>query len=203
MARVDGSNARQLSDDGLDAENPQITPDGEWVVYWSANPDKLGVWKIRPDGSEATHLVPAPSLFAELSPDGRHVAYVVVASDRLVNSIHVAEVATGRVLPFEIEVSTSLSAADILFGRPRWLPDGSGIAYVGADELDRTGIYVQDFDPQRDTSATRRPLAGFLPDATTESFGISPDGKRITLALMEHTTRLMLAENVRDVEPPR
>ena len=83
------------------------------------------------------------------------------------------------------------------------LPDGSGIAYVGTDDQNRTGIYAQDFVPGSDTSSTRRPLAGFSSELTTESFGISPDGRRITLAVLEESARLMLAEGIPGVDRPR
>ena len=55
VANMDGSGARQLTRDGRDAQNPTHTPD-VWVLYWSSNPENLGVWKIRMDGTEATHL---------------------------------------------------------------------------------------------------------------------------------------------------
>jgi hypothetical protein len=62
---------------------------------------------------------------------------------------------------------------------------------------------LQDFDPARDTSATRRPVAGFYPGLATESFGISPDGKEMTLAGWEQVFSLMLAERVPGVDGPR
>jgi hypothetical protein len=63
-------------------------------------------------------------------------------------------------------------------------------------------VFAQDFVPGRDTTATRRPLAGFTHDFTTESFGISPDGDRITIAGLEQTLQLMLAEGVTGITPP-
>jgi hypothetical protein len=50
---------------------------------------------------------------------------------------------------------------------------------------------VQDFILGKDTSATRRVLAGFDPDLATESFGISPHGSHITLADREQIVSLM------------
>ena len=63
---------------------------------------------------------------------------------------------------------------------------------------------IQDFDPDReDTSSSRRALAGFSDDFITESFGISPDGRRMTLSTMERAQRLMLADGVSGVTRPR
>ena len=64
------------------------------------------------------------------------------------------------------------------------------------DERARTGIYAQEFDPERDTSRTRRKLAGFFDDVKTESFGIAPDGSALTLALTRETRTLMLAQGL-------
>lgn len=203
IANADGSGARQLSNDGLDAENPTFTANGNWVVFWSANPEKLGVWKIRPDGSDATLLIEGPFLTPEVSPDGRYTAYISQELDKLRNTIHVVETETGTLVPFEIEVPTPIGAGSIIYGRMRWLPDGSGLAYVGLDENNRSGIYVQDFVPGEDTRGSRRPLAGFSHDYFSESFGISPDGKHLTLATLELTSRLALADGVSGVGPPR
>jgi hypothetical protein len=139
----------------------------------------------------------------DVSPDGRYAAYVFQELDKLRAFIDVVEIETGTVVPFRIEVPVRFGVGNIILGRVRWLPDGSGLAYVGLDENYRTGIYAQDFVPGKDTGDTRRPLAGFSPDYVSESFGISPDGTRLTLATLELTSSLMLAEGVSGIRPPR
>ena len=62
-------------------------------------------------------------------------------------------------------------------------------------------VFVQDFSPGRDTSGTRRPLAGFVPDQIVESFGFSPDGRHLTIAVREQQSSLLLAEGVAGVAP--
>ena len=42
MAANDGSGAREVSKDVVDAESPVITPDANWIVYSSANPPEAG-----------------------------------------------------------------------------------------------------------------------------------------------------------------
>jgi len=202
-SNADGSGARQLTQDGVDAENPTVTENGEWVVYWSANPEKVGVWKIRMDGSEATRLAEGAYLQPDVSPDGRYAAFLSFEPDALRNVILVVDTDSGEMVPFRIDVPTPLRAGNIIFGRLRWLPGGTALAFVGLDEKDRTGVFAQDFVPGQDTTASRRPLAGFSPDYVTESFGISPDGKRVTLSTMEPTSLLMLAEDVPGAIPPR
>jgi hypothetical protein len=74
--------------------------------------------------------------------------------------------------------------------------------FVGQDEKGNYGLYVQDFVPGQDTSKSRRSLVGFEPGVSTESFGISPDGSRITVAIWEQVSSLMVAEHVPGVSPP-
>jgi Tol biopolymer transport system component len=202
-ASADGSGARPLTNDGVDVENPTFTPDGEWIVYWSANPDKLGIWKIRGDGRDATQLVSGAFLQPEVSPDGRYAAYLFMELDKLRTIIRVCEVTTGDVVPFEIEVPTPSGADNIILGRVRWVPDGSALAFVGVDENNISGVFAQDFRPGENTRHTRRQLAGFSPDFVTESFGISRDGKRIMLSVLELTSQLMLVDGLTDIRPPR
>ena len=80
---------------------------------------------------------------------------------------------------------------------------GEAIAFVGLDEDGRSGVFVQDFVPDKDTRASRRKLAGFDPVLLTESFAIAPDGSRIVLSELEITRKLLLVEGVVGVVRPR
>jgi hypothetical protein len=81
------------------------------------------------------------------------------------------------------------------------MPDGR-LAFLGLDELGIAGVYVQDVVPGRDTTGSRRKLAGFDPAAPAESFGISPDGSAVTIAARENLSSIVLAEPVAGVEHP-
>jgi Tol biopolymer transport system component len=188
MAEVDGSNARQVTHDGLDAENPTMTPDGNWIVYSTANPEKKGIWKIHPDGAGATRLVMADDVIPDVSPDGKYAAHIGVS----VSPLKVVRIDDGAVVPFSIGNAF----------RPRWMPDGQAIAFVGLDEKGGTGVFVQDFIPGQNTNRTRRVLVGSDPETPTESFGISPDGSRITVGSQESRYSLMLAERVPGIAAP-
>jgi hypothetical protein len=50
----------------------------------------------------------------------------------------------------------------------------------------------QEIAPGRDTGATRRTLLQGSPDALPESFGISPDGSRIVVAVAQTRSELMM-----------
>jgi Tol biopolymer transport system component len=200
-ADVDGSGPRQVTQDGGNAENPTATPDGRWIVYSSGNPQKAGLWKIRPDGSEAVHLVKGRVSLPDVSPDGRHALYRVF-SGKYPAVLKVVRLEDGAAEPFEIAVDAKRRTT-VTLGRARWMPDGKAIAFVGQDETGASGVYVQDFAPGQDTTPSRRKLAGFDPDVAAESFGLSPDGARLVVAGWVQLFSLMEAERLPGLLAPK
>jgi Tol biopolymer transport system component len=201
-ADVDGGGARQVTQDGGNAENPTATPDGQWVVYSSGNPQKAGLWKIHPDGTGATPLVRGRVSLPDTSPDGRHALYRVF-SGKYPAILKVVRLADGQAEPFEIAVDAKRRTT-VTLGRARWMRDGKAIAFVGQDEGGASGVYVQDFVPGRDTTATRRKLSLFDPDVAAESFGLAPDGTRLVVAGWVQLFSLMEAEHLPGLlAPPR
>lgn len=193
--------ARQVSNDGKDAENPTMTPDGEWIVYASSNESKAGIWKVRADGRDATPVVAGPLLYIpDVSPDGRYVAYLFTDRVNLQNAIRVAEVESGRVTPFEIRVPYQLeeSGADITWGRARWTHDGDEIVFIRQDEwTGRSGVYRQRFSRAGgNTDATRTLIVESLPGALVESLVVSPDGRFVTVSDGYYSRNLMMGERV-------
>lgn len=91
-------------------------------------------------------------------------------------------------LPFVISMSSE-------GGRARWLPDGSAIAFIAPTEQHRLAVHVQPFSPHRDTSAERRLLTGDS-ERSVSSFGISPDGSRLCVALGDEVSHLMIAQGI-------
>ena len=194
-AKPDGSAASQLSHDGVFAQNPGEVPGGAWVFYASTNPARAGLWRMRGDGSEPARVVDAVLELPEISPDGRYVLYV----DGLSSKIHVVRVPDGATVPFEIAFTRRKNTTALL-GRARWMPDGKAIAFVGQDEAGVNGVFVQDFQPGRDTTATRRKLVGFDVENAAESFAISPDGRRVTVAGWEQLFNIMVTRNVPGID---
>jgi Tol biopolymer transport system component len=191
MADADGSGAHQVTRDGLDAENPTMTADGS-IVYASPAPGaRQGLWKIRADGSGDTKLQPGPVVHPEVSPDGRYVLYFVSGEARI------CRVSDGQRLPFRVD----LASIHTLPGRGRWTPDGKRIVLLGAlTEDGPSGVFVQDFSVEAaDTSASRRPLAGFEPEHGTDSFGVSPDGSHIAIAEIDERSDIFIATGVPEV----
>ncbi|HPF70250.1 MAG TPA: hypothetical protein PLQ13_06225, partial [Candidatus Krumholzibacteria bacterium] len=194
MAAADGSGARQVSRDGADAENPTMSADGAWITYASGDERKMGIWKIRPDGSDAVRLLAGPYLLPEISPDGQHV--LCVSNRDLDYVVSVIRLEDGSRVDFEIVISPFERQEDVMFGRARWTPDGRGILYVGQDAQGHSGIYVQDFVPGQDTAAGRRPLAGFSQRYATESLGISPDGRSLAFAVTDEQRTIKVVDGL-------
>lgn len=196
MADADGTNPRQVSHDGFDAENPTMTRDGRWIVYSSGNPDHPGIFKVRPDGTEQQEVVAGASAQPEVSPDGRYLFYLVGDRGGSRISIQVVDLETGELLPFHAEISIDPRAPNMVYGRGRWMPDGSAIVYLGLDEQARTGLWIQDFRTDRNTLETRRPLHGFDGSQIHESFGIAPDGKSLIVSTVEQVRTIQLADRL-------
>jgi serine/threonine protein kinase/Tol biopolymer transport system component len=194
LAEADGRNARQLTRDGTDAENPTATRDG-WVLYSAGSEPTMGVWKIRLDGSQATQLVKGLNSHPEVSPDGQYVLYHtnVIGNGQVL----VARIADGQqaIPPIPMPSSTR-GAAVISPGRGRWSHDGRSMVFVGVDEAGRSALYEQAFRPGLDTTATRRLLKKSDEGLSVESFGISPDGKRVTISYVEDQFAIMRLEGL-------
>jgi len=195
MADPDGSNPRQVSNDGADAGNPSAPADLSWIVFASFQPEKAGVWKIRPDGSEARRLVSGFVAAPHASPDGKWVLYTVPAPAARA-AVHVVRLEDGAPAPFELDVPLAVPAPQYVAGRASWTPDGKAIAFIGQDERGRSGVFLQDFAPGRDTSASRRSLAGFDANTDVESFALSPDGRSLVLAVSENLSSLILVDGL-------
>lgn len=194
IANADGSGAKQISRDGADAENPTATPDGQWIVYNSFNARKAGIWRVRADGTQVTQLVSGRTALPEVSPDGQYAAYLAQSRTALAN-LRVVRLADGKDMGINIPMRTNRRTSAIL-GRARWMPDGKTLAFLAQNEEGVNGVFLQDFAPGTDTSATRRPFGGFDRETATESFGIAPDGKTMTVAQWEQLFSLFSIEGV-------
>jgi len=185
MADRDGSAPRQMSHDGVDAENPAASSDG-WIVYASAQSVHPGLWKMRFDGSEPSLLVPGNVAWPDISHDGQYVLY------------HTAYAGSNEL--YEISVIRLSDGAHTEFGgigtRARFAPDGRSILYV-----DKSGNIARlDFPSPRNASA--KILVPADPDMTIETFQISPDGHHLVVAYQQATRSLVVADGVPDVTPP-
>jgi hypothetical protein len=63
-------------------------------------------------------------------------------------------------------------------------------------------VFTQDFDPTRDARHAHRPLGGFGTEYVTESFEISPDGRRPAVAGWQQVFSLVEAQPLEGLAPP-
>ncbi len=190
-ANADGSGARQVSRDGFDAENPTPTPNDQWIVYNSYNPEKKGIWKVRSDGSEATHLAKVDSQLPDVSPDGQYASFHAFAA----NEIKVVRLEDGKVFTLGKINSPSNNFA-IAPGRSRWRPDSSAVVFIDTNEDGVVGLFEQPFVPGEDTSDRRRPLTGFDGDRFTESFGFAPDGETVAISSTDQLNSVVISDPI-------
>lgn len=86
-------------------------------------------------------------------------------------------------------------------GRSRWTPDGKSIAFTDTDSAGVLGVHIQDFIPGVDTTATRRTIASGDQYSSVESFGFSPDGKKIALSHSEQSATILISQPVPALSP--
>ena len=201
LADTDGSGARQLSHDGVDAENPTMTPDGAWVVYSSSRPGGAGIWKMRADGSDVRQVAAGQFTIPELSPDGRWVAASDASTYSLERTVlRVFDLGTGAEVATVSMPSGSLASGlfGVTAGRSRWLPGSRTLVFVAASQenLGVYGLYAQPIEAGRDTDALRRKLAEGELEAPIETFGISPDGRRLVVGVFEQRSDLSMIEGL-------
>jgi hypothetical protein len=192
-ADADGGSPRQVTREGTDAENPTATPDG-WITFALTNSPKQGLWKVRPDGTGAARTGPCLNV-PDTSPDGRYVA----CADLPAGPLRVVRLSDGAVLPYQVDIPHS-RYVEASLGRSRWSVDGKRLYFLAQDENGADGVFVQDFDPQtKDTSATRRKVAGFDPNSDAESFALSPDGTKLVVAFLDRSYGIVTIEGVSGV----
>lgn len=201
IASLDGGGARQVTRDGVDAENPTASSDGEWIIYSTSNPKHVGLWKIRQDGSDATRLLAKSIYTPQISPDGRYVLFPS-QMDSTSTHLYVLEIETLEVTQLTEGLETGVSRTMVSVGRPRWLDGGRSFVYV-ARSGPVYGLITQEFDEGRDTTSTSRLLLPLTTDFSIESFGISPDSRRVTISRFYSRGEVQMAEGVPYVKRPR
>ena len=199
IAAADGSGPRQVTSDGVDAENPVATPAGEWIVYASANPRSRGLVKVRPDGTGAALVVRGNLIEPEVSPDGRHVAFVEDHGTPRA-ALRVARLADGARVPFEVAFPDPDPTRSVDQGRSRWMPGGRALAFIARESERGYAVFTQAFAPGDDTRRTRRRIGSADPDLVAESLGISPDGARVTISYRQQASDLMVAEGIEGLD---
>lgn len=186
-ATADGASPQQLTHDG-DAENPSLPASGDWIYYDSSNPTQPdGISRVPRGGGKAQLVIEAEAAHPEVSADGQYVVYQRFEPGGT-GAVSIVRVDDGAVF-------TLVSRLNVGMIRARWIGATHTVAFRANDDQGRIGIFAQDFEPGRDTSATRRAL--LVDDDIPETFAITPDGTHIVRSVVDEASGIMLAEAVR------
>lgn len=143
--------------------HPQVSPDGEFLMFPSHRSGWINKWVVPVVGGEPRQISPedADQDFADWSPDGRTIAYT---SNRN-GTIQI------RLVPSEGGSSTALVDPDMGFiHSPRWSPDGRTITYIMGAPNQPQELYSVSVE----TGETRR-MTVSTPDPSIEDEFIIPE----------------------------
>jgi eukaryotic-like serine/threonine-protein kinase len=186
-ADSDGRHPVQLTADN--SVHPVITRDDRHVLFGSsARTGKQGLWMVPLTGGSATRIVDEAVTSPTISADGKSLAFVAFSDQNRAFLVVCELPACSRrmhLVPPEWSVGQ-----DKYPGIIRWIPDGSGIAYVNVDP--QPNVWVQ-------------PLAGGRPQQLTHftdghlisDFDWSGDGRSLALVRAAFTTDIILFNRIR------
>jgi len=140
VSRLDGSDARQLSPQGMEVQLPRWSPDGKWIAFMGKQPDQPyrifvipAIGGVPKEASQGDDNQGAPTW----SPDGKFLAYGnVLCLEEHNCAIHTINLASGNITA--LPDSQGLATA-------RWSPDGRHIAALNTA---RRELDIFDLDHQ-------------------------------------------------------
>jgi eukaryotic-like serine/threonine-protein kinase len=191
LARTDGSEIRQLTNDPEKDRGPSWSPDGKLLYFYSQRGNRYEVWSIRLDGSglrQVSHTSGASMWFPRIMPDGRALLEFNYNGTYLL-PLNPDGTAT------RVEPLPPMPDPKKHFMTPSLSPDGK--RFVGATgqlEAGIPGLWIYSFDSKRYEQLTDR---GAYPLWM-------PDGKRVLfvdgagLAVIDVTSK-----QIRSIPIPR
>jgi Tol biopolymer transport system component len=164
-ADIDGLHAQQLTE-GTGVSYLSLTPDGAWVLYNLWMP---GLWKVSAEGGTPVKISDAVARGAEVSPDGKLLAYYVEDDQTKRTRLVVVRFDDGA--PFKTFDLPVTASADVW----RWSPDSRSLVYTDT----QGGV----------SNLWRLPLDGTRPAQITDFksdtiryFSYSRDGRQLALS---------------------
>jgi Tol biopolymer transport system component/DNA-binding winged helix-turn-helix (wHTH) protein len=165
----DGSEPKQLTMEGEDNQ-PQCSPDGQWVVYQHRAGTLTALWKVSINGGTPTRLTDKYSGAPAVSPQDGMIAYHYFDDE--------ANPPKYRLGVIPLEGGSFIKQLDVpVIGRQviRWAADGRSITYIDF-RTPVDNIWKQTLDDSPPVQVTN-----FKADRIFQ-FAWSPDGKHLALA---------------------
>jgi eukaryotic-like serine/threonine-protein kinase len=172
---------------------PRFSPDGATILFARREEMHRSLYKIASVGGEPRKVID-DALDGDFSPDGRRIAFLSWKHEnqRFISSISISAVdGSGRVQIAELR--------DVRLEMPRWSPDGSAIAIIGAPAAVSGEIFVEIWLLRMADKQLRR-LSALLPERGVSTV-VWQDSRTIlysrgdragggaTAELVEHDTR--------------
>lgn len=126
VMNADGSNRKQLTFNGGNNHNPEVSPDGRHIVFTSSRAGGTrNVWRMNMDGSDPKQLTSGlAEFFPVVSPDNQWVVYSSINNGR----------ATLWKVPIEGGAPVEITNREGI--HPTISPDGKQIAYLFTEASD-------------------------------------------------------------------
>jgi Tol biopolymer transport system component/DNA-binding winged helix-turn-helix (wHTH) protein len=135
-ANRDGSDLRQLTTKGNNFQ-PSLSPDSRWIVYVSESEGTSTLWSMSIDGGEMTELTHNRSSNPQISPDGKHIAYLT--SPKSLAIIPFGGGKAEKTFPLPERPGPNLAK------RMCWTPDGKALIYRDTMQ----GLWRQRLDEEK------------------------------------------------------
>jgi Tol biopolymer transport system component len=190
MNSTDGSEITQLTFGSAFNAQPDVSPDGNWVVYRSyrqtSDERRSTIWKVPLAGGAAIQLTDYESGSPVFAPDGKTIACELPSDSPAKN---------GSITVISAEGGEPLKTFQVMrFGHNYhtlcWTPDGKAIVFHKAEK----GVY----------NLWQPPLSGDAPQQVTNfpsgaiwNFAYSHDGTRIFLSRGNQFVDVVLIKNFR------
>jgi len=156
---MDGNDPVQLTNGPIGERQPRCGPDPKVVYYVLGGPDAgfppSRIMKTTIDGGDPVQLTDYPSMAADVSPDGRYIAFRFLPAPGKLAQIRIIPVDGGEpVKTFETQVPTMWV---------RWRPDGKSVTFVQSSP-GGSNIWEQPIEggpPRQVTKFTAESITGF------------------------------------------
>jgi Tol biopolymer transport system component len=181
LVSSDGAVRRSVADAVDVRGTASWSPDADWIVTAGRDSEGPGLFKIPADGGRPVRLANGQALDPVWSPDGSLIVYAGPLSKATAPLLAVRPDGRAITLP---PIRTSAQGG----GCVRFLPDGTGVVY-SLGPVGKQGLWLLDLA----TNETRQ-IARLPADATTSSFDVTPDGKRIVFDRRRELSDIVLID---------
>jgi len=175
---LEGRNLQMLTS-GVFDDNPNISPDGRWVVYEAQDAGER-LMRVSIDGGTPEVISEVRLGSPRVSPDGSRILGWRWHEERKRFLVDI--------IPFE--GGDPLRSLEIPGSDAMWTPDGQGIAYIDTTQ-DVDNVWVQSLDGGEPVQLTS------FEDLYIDTFNFSPDGKSLVLSRGESSQDIVLIKNFR------